>query len=179
MVVGSIASPDQTAIACHGSLPAGGGATVTTSTDDLTAPEAARQLIDRAAGPVDVLVANLAHPPMATPLTDILDEDWATLFDVMVHPLMWLIRAAIQKAPRPQRASQTHRHGLGVGRTGSIFGLGQERLQVRPGRSIRRRLGDQRWVSWPTKISRRSPTTTPRTHEKPAHSRHTASTKTR
>ena len=45
------------------------------------------------AGQIDILVANLALPPHSTPVQEILNEDWQALFDVLVHPLMYLVRA--------------------------------------------------------------------------------------
>jgi 2-keto-3-deoxy-L-fuconate dehydrogenase len=41
---------------------------------------------------IDILVANLAHPPCNGPTAAILDADWLSMFDTMVHPLMRLIR---------------------------------------------------------------------------------------
>lgn len=41
---------------------------------------------------IDVLVANLAHDPCNTPVAEIRDDDWQALFNVMVHPLMALVR---------------------------------------------------------------------------------------
>lgn len=41
---------------------------------------------------IDVLVANLAHDPRSTPIADIDDNDWMSLFNTLVHPLMRLIR---------------------------------------------------------------------------------------
>lgn len=41
---------------------------------------------------IDVLVANLAHDPRSTAIADIDDNDWMSLFDTLVHPLMRLIR---------------------------------------------------------------------------------------
>ena len=45
------------------------------------------------AGHIDILVANLAEPPMTGPVQDIDNADWNTLFDALVHPLMYLVRA--------------------------------------------------------------------------------------
>lgn len=69
-------------------------AEVIASEDDLTAPDAPARVV-REAGHIDVLVANLAHPPEPAPVGAIRDEDWHTLFDRMVHPLMRLVRAAV------------------------------------------------------------------------------------
>lgn len=41
---------------------------------------------------VDILIANLAHDPKSTPVDDIKDDDWHSLFNTMVHPLMCLVR---------------------------------------------------------------------------------------
>lgn len=46
-----------------------------------------------AAGEIDILVANLAQPPMSTPVQDINNDDWQLLFDTLVHPLMFAVRA--------------------------------------------------------------------------------------
>ncbi len=44
-------------------------------------------------GEIDILVANLAEPPMTGPVQNIDNESWNRLFDSLVHPLMYLIRA--------------------------------------------------------------------------------------
>jgi 2-keto-3-deoxy-L-fuconate dehydrogenase len=45
------------------------------------------------AGDIDILVANLAEPPMTGPVQNIDNENWNLLFDSLVHPLMYLVRA--------------------------------------------------------------------------------------
>ena len=45
------------------------------------------------AGDIDILVANLAEPPMTGPVQDIDNENWNLLFESLVHPLMYLVRA--------------------------------------------------------------------------------------
>ena len=45
------------------------------------------------AGQIDILVANLAKPPMTGPVQNIKNVDWDSLFDTLVHPLMYLVRA--------------------------------------------------------------------------------------
>ena len=40
----------------------------------------------------DIVIANLAFDPTNSPVADITDEGWQRLFDVMVHPLMSIIR---------------------------------------------------------------------------------------
>ena len=47
------------------------------------------------AGQIDILVANLAEPPMTGPVQDIETADWNRLFESMVHPLMYLVRAVV------------------------------------------------------------------------------------
>tara|TARA_B100001093_G_scaffold438441_1_gene437826 strand:+ start:1602 stop:2225 length:624 start_codon:yes stop_codon:yes gene_type:complete len=47
----------------------------------------------KSAGEIDILVANLAEPPMTGPVQKIENADWNKLFDSLVHPLMYLIRA--------------------------------------------------------------------------------------
>jgi len=41
---------------------------------------------------IDILIANLAFDPTSSPIAVITDEGWQRLFDVMVHPLMSLVR---------------------------------------------------------------------------------------
>ena len=48
-----------------------------------------------AAGHIDVLVANFAHPPVTVALEQLKSDDWMTLFDQLVHPLMYTVRATI------------------------------------------------------------------------------------
>jgi 2-keto-3-deoxy-L-fuconate dehydrogenase len=45
------------------------------------------------AGAINILVANLAEPPMTGPVQDIRNDDWQKLFDSLVNPLMYLVRA--------------------------------------------------------------------------------------
>ncbi len=68
------------------------GITVVTSDGTLTSERACTDLI-AAAGEIDILVANLAEPPMTDPVQNIDNADWNTLFDALVHPLMYLVRA--------------------------------------------------------------------------------------
>ena len=68
------------------------GARVHGYTGDLTQPEMCVQAVADA-GDLDVLVANLAYPPRSAPISDVTDADWSALFDQLVHPLMWLVRA--------------------------------------------------------------------------------------
>jgi 2-keto-3-deoxy-L-fuconate dehydrogenase len=68
------------------------GAEVLEDVDPLTEPGACDDLIARV-GELDVLVANLAHPPRAASVAKIADDEWHALFDHLVHPLMKLLRA--------------------------------------------------------------------------------------
>lgn len=54
--------------------------------------ESAEALIENT-GKIDILVANLAEPPMTGPVQSIKNEDWQKLFDALVNPLMYLVRA--------------------------------------------------------------------------------------
>lgn len=69
------------------------GADVVDDRRDLTQDGAADAAVSEA-GAIDVLVANLAEPPHQAPVGAIDDADWHRLFDVLVHPLMRLVRAA-------------------------------------------------------------------------------------
>lgn len=69
------------------------GATVMASTTDLTAPGAAAQVV-REAGPIDVLVANLALEAPSTPAVQVEPEEWRRVFEVLVDPLPRLLQAA-------------------------------------------------------------------------------------
>lgn len=70
------------------------GAHVTADPRSLLPADAATAAVTDA-GPIDVLVANLATPPRPSPAEGIADADWADLFDELVHPLMRLTRAAL------------------------------------------------------------------------------------
>lgn len=69
------------------------GATVIRSEKSLAPPEAAEAVV-RAAGGIDVLVANLAHTAPATPAAEVSDAEWGEVFAGLVDPLPRLVRAA-------------------------------------------------------------------------------------
>lgn len=69
------------------------GGTIVASTDDLV-PPAAPEAIVRAAGPIDVLVANLALAAPSTSAVDADDDEWRRVFAALVDPLPRLVRAA-------------------------------------------------------------------------------------
>ena len=68
------------------------GAIVCADATDLTQAGACESLIANA-GPVDVLIVNLADPAEAAPVQDVGDERWHQAFDRLVHPMHRLVRA--------------------------------------------------------------------------------------
>ena len=75
------------------------GATVVRDNGEFYHAQELDQLLD--AGIPDIIIANLAEPPLATTVDAIVDEDWQRLFDKLVHPLMRLVRAVSR--PMKQR----------------------------------------------------------------------------
>jgi 2-keto-3-deoxy-L-fuconate dehydrogenase len=81
------------------------GAEVIGDTRDLTIAGACDDAVAHA-GRVDILIANLAAPNLGgTAVGNIADDDWAHLFDVMVHPLHRLVRAVLPQM-RVRRAGK-------------------------------------------------------------------------
>jgi 2-keto-3-deoxy-L-fuconate dehydrogenase len=70
------------------------GATVIPNTDSLLSAEAPGTIV-RAAGQVDILVANLALPAPTTAATDVSEDEWQATFAALVHPLPRLFRAVL------------------------------------------------------------------------------------
>jgi 2-keto-3-deoxy-L-fuconate dehydrogenase len=70
------------------------GIRVVTGGYPMTSQQECEELI-ASAGEIDILVANLAEPPMTGPVQNIANDDWNKLFDALVHPLMYLVRAAV------------------------------------------------------------------------------------
>ena len=71
------------------------GAAVIESGDDLSLPGAAERIVE-GAGPIDILIANLAEEDeKMESVENIRDEDWHGFFDRLVHPLMRLVRAVV------------------------------------------------------------------------------------
>ena len=71
------------------------GAEVIADTSDLSQPGAAEALVDRT-GHIDILVVNQAAPTFGgIATTELSDHDFATCFDVMVHPLHRLTRSVL------------------------------------------------------------------------------------
>ena len=73
---------------------AGHGATVIANTDPLSSASTPAAIV-AAAGPVDVLVANLAIPAPTTAATDVTEDEWNDAFAALVHPLSRLFRAVL------------------------------------------------------------------------------------
>ena len=65
---------------------------VSTGASPMTSEAEVNELVSNA-GAIDILVANLAEPPMTGPVQNIENRDWNKLFDSLVHPLMYLVRA--------------------------------------------------------------------------------------
>jgi 2-keto-3-deoxy-L-fuconate dehydrogenase len=70
------------------------GADVVASDEPLAAPDAAER-VARAAGHVDVLVANLGIPAPTTPAEQVADDEWRGAFAAMVDPLPRLARVLL------------------------------------------------------------------------------------
>ncbi len=68
------------------------GITVITGDSPMTTEAEVVDLITKT-DHIDILIANLAEPPMTGPVQNIDNEDWNKLFDALVHPLMYLVRA--------------------------------------------------------------------------------------
>ena len=70
------------------------GATVIADTQSMIEPQApVAALTD--AGPIDVLVINLAVPAPGTPADEVSDAEWSDTFAALVDPLHRLVRAAL------------------------------------------------------------------------------------
>jgi 2-keto-3-deoxy-L-fuconate dehydrogenase len=74
------------------------GAEVVASTADLAPPGAAAQVVAHAvkdAGPIDVLVVNLAYRAPTTPAVEVDEDEWRAVFAALVGPLPRLVRAVV------------------------------------------------------------------------------------
>ncbi|WP_043878872.1 SDR family oxidoreductase [Azorhizobium caulinodans] len=66
---------------------------------DISDPAFCRDLVEEAAtalGGLDILVNNAAHQATFERLEDISDEEWAHTFDVNLHPMFYLTKAALK-----------------------------------------------------------------------------------
>jgi 2-keto-3-deoxy-L-fuconate dehydrogenase len=70
------------------------GATVLDDRSDLTEPKAADALMAEA-GDVDILIVNLSIPNPRALAHETTDEQWARVFDKIVHPTHRLVRAVL------------------------------------------------------------------------------------
>lgn len=68
------------------------GATLITDENALIKPDSARELV-KSAGPVDVLIANLACPAPSSKVHEVTDDEWRNVFAHMVDPLPRLFGA--------------------------------------------------------------------------------------
>ena len=65
---------------------------------DLRSPDHCRKVVDRAVselGGVDILVNNAAHQATFKDLAEISDEEWRMTFDVNIHAMFFLTKAAV------------------------------------------------------------------------------------
>lgn len=89
------------------------GARVTLDTRDLTVSGACEALI-ASAGPIDILIANLAGPNYSGRTVAELDDDaWRNAFETIVHPLHRLVRAVLPQM-RERRAGKIVVYGSAV-----------------------------------------------------------------
>jgi len=70
------------------------GATVLAAAGVLDDPAAPAALVANA-GPIDVLIANLAVPAPSTPVADVTEFEWRATFAALVDPLPRLVRAVL------------------------------------------------------------------------------------
>jgi 2-keto-3-deoxy-L-fuconate dehydrogenase len=70
------------------------GASVAASTESLIEPEAPGAVV-AAAGPIDILIANLSINAPTTPVTEVSEEEWRETFAALVDPLPRLFGAVL------------------------------------------------------------------------------------
>jgi 2-keto-3-deoxy-L-fuconate dehydrogenase len=92
------------------------GATVIADDRDLKPPAAASQLIAEA-GQVDVLIINLAIDNPRAPAHETSDEEWALVYDTLVHPTYRLTRAVL-----PQMMARKNGKIIVVGSAAALRG---------------------------------------------------------
>jgi 2-keto-3-deoxy-L-fuconate dehydrogenase len=93
------------------------GAQVVASDEPLAAPGAAEAVL-RGAGPIDVLVANLAFTAPSTPAVEATDAEWQQVFAALVDPLPRLVRAAA-----PQMITRRSGKVLVIGSAAALRGM--------------------------------------------------------
>lgn len=93
------------------------GATVIESVDPLRDPEAPAAVV-AAAGELDVLLVNLAHPAPSTAAKDVADDEWHDTFAALVDPLPRLVRAVL-----PQMIARRAGKVLVMGSSSALRGM--------------------------------------------------------
>lgn len=69
-------------------------AEVISSTNALVSADEVQDLVE-SSGRIDCLIANLAMPAPQTLAAEVSDDEWRSVFQVMVDPLQWLTRAVL------------------------------------------------------------------------------------
>ncbi len=93
------------------------GAEVIADASPLTSPAAPGEVVARA-GHVDVFVANLAIPAPSTPVTQVTDDEWQSVFAHLVDPLPRLCRAVL-----PQMIARRRGKILVMGSASALRGM--------------------------------------------------------
>jgi 2-keto-3-deoxy-L-fuconate dehydrogenase len=93
------------------------GAIVVASAEALSEPGAAEQVV-RAAGEVDIVVANLAFAAPTTPAAEVSELEWREVFAALVDPLPRLVRAAV-----PSMVSRRGGKVLVIGSAAALRGM--------------------------------------------------------
>jgi 2-keto-3-deoxy-L-fuconate dehydrogenase len=93
------------------------GADVIANADDLVEPSAAARIV-RDAGPIDILVANLALKAPTTPAIEVTESEWRHVFSTLVDPLPRLVSAVL-----PNMLSQQSGKILVIGSASALRGM--------------------------------------------------------
>ena len=94
------------------------GLDVVAAESALLSEQAANELVT-SVDQIDILVANFSEAPMTGPVQSILNKDWLHLFDVLVHPLMYISRAVV-----PQMLARKSGKIIAVTSAAPVKGLG-------------------------------------------------------
>lgn len=93
------------------------GADVIANADDLVEPNAAARVVGDA-GPIDVLVANLALKAPTTPAIEVTESEWRHVFAALVDPLPRLVSAVL-----PNMMSRRSGKVLVIGSASALRGM--------------------------------------------------------
>jgi 2-keto-3-deoxy-L-fuconate dehydrogenase len=93
------------------------GAVVLADTQDLTNRDAPQRMVQQH-GQIDVLLVNLAMPAPSTLAAEVSEEEWAAVFNTMVHPLPRLVKAVL-----PQMQSRGSGKILVMGSASALRGM--------------------------------------------------------